>query len=348
MLYLNKYVTEDMEDIIVRDYIPFDKLFHKTVLITGANGMLAYYFTCVLMHLNKTKNAGIKVVALVRSYNKAKEKFKGFLDDVNFVLINQDVCEPIGFDGKVDYILHAAGSASPKFIKSDPVGIINANTKGTESVLEFARKKGVTNILYTSTREVYGEICGKEWIEETDMGTTDTLEARSCYPESKRMAEQIFKSYSIQYNVPFTLVRIAHSYGPGMDINNDGRVMSDFISDTVNNRNIVLKSDGTAVRAFCYVADAVSAMFAVMLKGENGNAYNISNEEEPIMIRDAAKMLAELFPEKNISVMFEKSADTSGYCNYARVGLSTKKLRELGWTPKVTLKDGLFRTVSSF
>ncbi|MBQ9743433.1 MAG: NAD-dependent epimerase/dehydratase family protein [Ruminococcus sp.] len=347
-LYDKKVVLEDMEELVSRDYVPYEMLKGKTVLVTGATGMLAYYFTMGLMHLNLTRDYGIKVVALVRNKAKAEAKFAGFLSDERFEILAQDVCEPINYDGDIHYIFHAAGACSPYFIRNNPTGIIAANTQGTVSVLELAREKKVTNIIYPSTREIYGKVEGVEFIKETDMGVFDPLDARSCYPESKRIAENILKSYLVQYNVPFTVLRIAHSYGPGMIIDNDGRVMSDFISDAVNSRNIVLKSDGMAQRAFCYVTDAVAAIFLAMLKGENGQAYNLANETEPTPIRDVAKMLSELFPERNIDVIFEISGDTSGYCNYTRVGLDTAKLQALGWKPEIKLRDGLKRTVVSF
>lgn len=345
-LYKNKEFFADIDELTSRD-IPFEKLNNKTVMITGANGMLAYCFTLALMHLNIEKGYNIKVVALVRNVQKAKKKFEGFLSDGRFVLLGQDICTPIDYYGDVNYIFHAAGNASPYFIKNDPVGIIAANTQGTVNVLEFARNKSIENIVFASTREVYGKVDGVEFISEDDMGVFDPLDARSCYPESKRMAETIFRSYNIQYGVPFTVTRIAHSYGPGMIIGNDGRVMADFISDTVAGRNIILKSDGLAERAFCYVTDAVAGIFLVMLKGEIGEAYNIANETEPMAIRNVAIMLSELFPEKGINVAY-KHTDDSSYCKYARVGLSTAKIEALGWQPKIKLIDGLRKTVLSF
>lgn len=346
-LYKKDVVLRDMEELTSRSYIPFENLKGKSVLVTGATGMLAYYFTMALMHLNIEKNYDIRVIALVRNKEKAQKKFEGFLTDSRFEILAQDVCEEIKIDGAVDYIFHAAGAASPYFIKNDPTGIIAANTEGTVNVLELAREKKA-QVVYPSTREIYGKVEGVEFIKETDMGVFDPLEARSCYPESKRIAETILKSYQVQYGVPFTVLRIAHSFGPGMIINNDGRVMADFISDAVNSRNIVLKSEGLALRAFCYVTDAVAAIFAVMLKGQCGEAYNLANETEPTPIRDVALTLSELFPERNIEVVFEISTDTSGYCNYTRVGLDTAKLEALGWKPEVKLRDGLKRTVVSF
>lgn len=347
-LYDHEIVKRDMEEIISFPYIPFEKMNHKRVLITGANGMLAYYFTCVLMYLNQQKGMDISVVALVRSKEKALKKFSIFLQNPNFILLHQNICDPISIKLPVHFILHAAGASSPKYIKNEPLEIIKANVQGSFQVLEFARRNPIESILYTSTREIYGKVEGKQWIEESDMGILDPLDSRSCYPESKRMAEQIFKSYHIKYHIPFTIVRIAHSYGPGMDIEQDGRVMSDFISDIVNKRDIILKSDGTAIRAFCYLTDTITAMYMAMLSGKNGEAYNISNETEPYSIRVVAEKLLKLFPELNAKLVTRKETESGLYCNYTRVGLSTKKIELLGWKPIITLEQGLYRTVQSF
>lgn len=348
MLYNNEIVKNDMFEIINRKNIPFDKLNNKTVLITGANGMLAYYFTCVLMHLNIYNHYDINIIALVRNIEKAKEKFKDFYNDSRFKLLNQDICEPIMLNENINYILHAAGGASPYFIENDPVGIIKANTQGTINILEYVRKHPVENILYTSTREVYGKVSNVELIKEEDMGTIDPLDSRSCYPESKRMSEQLFKSYYNQYKIPYTIVRIAHSYGPGMIINNDGRVMADFISDVVKNKDIIIRSTGEAIRAFCYITDAVSAMFLAMLKGEVNTCYNIANETEPMMIRDIAKTLVKEFDYKNLKVVYDTSTDQSYYCNYKRIGLDTSKIELLGWKPEISICEGMRRTVLSY
>lgn len=346
--YNNEIVQRDLDELLEGN-IPFEQLREKTVLITGASGMLASYMAYTLMHLNIKKAYGIKVIALVRNKEKAEARFSEFLNHECFSLLVQDVCEEITLDENVDYIIHAAGNASPKFILNDPVGIIKANTIGTMNVLEFAKKCNVKNVLYTSTREVYGKVDNVEEIYEENMGVMDPTELRACYPESKRMAETILESYRVQYGVPYVTTRIAHSYGPGMAIDEDGRVMSDFISDIVNNRNIVLKSVGTAKRAFCYITDAVSAMFLVMLKGQIGEAYNIANETEEKEIREVADMLVKAFPERGLEVVFDIPKEQSaGYSKMGRVKLNTGKVEKLGWKCNVALKEGIKRTVKSY
>ena len=347
-LYSKDVVREDMERMAASQMVPFEMLRDKTILITGATGMLALYMTYACMYMNERDNLNIRVLALVRNEKKAQDRFAEFLGKPNFAIYAQDVCEPLRVIDHVDYIVHAAGAASPFFIKNDPVGIVSANTVGTMNVLEFARQTGAIKTIFLSTREIYGEVKGVEWIREEDMGLLDPAESRSCYPESKRMAEQIFKSYYNQYGVPYVVARIAHSYGPGMIIENDGRVMADFICDTVHGRDIIMKSEGLAERAFCYITDAVSALFLILLKGEVTQAYNVANETEAKAIREVAQMLVDLFPGDGRKLIFDIQTDTSGYCAYKRVGLATAKLEKLGWRPQVDLEQGLVSTVKSF
>lgn len=349
MGYRNKIVQEDMKFLEHQNF-SIEKMKNKKIMITGASGMLATYIVYFCMYLNETKDYNIRVYALVRNEKKAWGRFEDFKDDKNFRLLVQDVCEPIAIEENLDYIVHAAGNASPQFILNDPVGIINANTVGTMNVMELAKKMEGVKVLYTSTREVYGKMPDEVTrITEDSFGYLDPMDRRACYPESKRIAESILQGYFYQYGVKSSIVRIAHSYGPGMAINNDGRVMADFISDVVNNRNIVLKSTGEAVRAFCYITDAVSAMLLVLLDGENGMAYNIANEKEPQMIREVARDLVEAFPEKSLKVVFDIPEEMSlGYSKMGRVELSTEKVEKLGWRPEVSLREGMVRTVRSF
>lgn len=346
---MNKVIKKDMDNLI--NDCPYIKDFKdKTILVTGANGLIAKNLVYFFLELNKQKKSNTKVVALVRNLDKAKGVFKDYLNDENLIFLVQDVCEKIVYEDKVDYIFHAAGSASAAAIKADPVGIIRANTLGTMNVLDFAKIKNVKNVVFPSTREIYGKVDGVDSITEDVMGVIDPLDSRNCYPESKRLAEAIFKSYSVQYNVPFNILRIAHTYGPGMQINNDGRVMADFIGSVVNNKNIVLNSDGSAIRAFCYVSDAIYGILTVMVNGKIGEAYNLANEDEPYMIRDVAKMLVELYPDKNLKVEFTNPTDEikKGYVSYKIVKLNTKKLENLGWKKKISLLDGMKRTVDYF
>ena len=345
--YYKKIVQDDMEDIFDRE-IPFEKLENKSVLITGATGMLATYIVYFLYYLNINKKKNIKIYALVRNSKKAEKIFNNLLKDKNFNIIEQDIEKEINISQKIDYIFHLASSANPKTILEDPVGIIKANTIGTINVFEFARLNN-SKVFFSSTREIYGSIKEKEYISEEEMGILKCLERRACYPESKRIAETICNSYYLQYNIDYQIARIAHVYGPGMNIENDGRIMSDIMSDVINNKNIILKSDGSALRAFCYISDAIRGIFTIVLNGEKNSVYNLSNEEEEISIKELSELFIKLFPKKKLEVEYNiPNSNLEVYTNYKRNGLDNKKLYNLGWKIKIKLKEGIKKTILSF
>ncbi len=345
--YKNMVVQEDLKQM-AEEHLDWHQFDGKTILVTGATGMLATYISYFLLYLKEEKGIDLKLIALCRTKSKAEKTFINFLDKPYFDLVLQDVCEPINFNGGIDYIFHLAGNASPHFINTDPVGIVKSNMLGTFNVLELAKEKNVTKVLFASTREVYGKNEEEECLTEASFGTIDPMENRSCYPESKRAAETIFRSYFLQYGVNFNALRIAHSYGPGMNLNSDGRVMADLMGNVVKSENIILKSSGEALRAFCYITDAVLGIFYATLKGEPGEAFNLANETEEISIRNLAQMLVSLRTDKTLKVVFEIPESNIGYCNYKRVGLNTNKIEKLGWHPQVSLKAGCQRTLLSF
>lgn len=345
--YKNKVVQEDMR-LMAEEHLDWQLFDGKTILVTGATGMLATYISYFLLYLKEEKGIDLNLLALCRTKSKAETIFKDFLNKPYFGLLLQDVCDPIQYDGSIDYIFHLAGNASPHFINTDPVGIVKSNMLGTFNILELAREKNSSKVIFASTREVYGKNEKEDCLTETSFGIVDPIENRSCYPESKRAAETIFRSYYLQYGVDFNALRIAHSYGPGMNLHGDGRVMADLMGNVVDGENIELKSTGEALRAFCYITDAVTGIFYVALKGEPGEAYNLANEKEEISIRDLAQMLVSLRKDKNLKVVFNNPDKNLGYCNYKRVGLNTNKLEKLGWKPIVGLKDGCEKTIKSF
>src|SRR5690554_2873808 len=243
--YKNQVVLHDLNELH-KSGVNWENLRGKTILVTGATGMIASYFTFMLMYLNEQEDLKMKLKLLARNIDKLNLIFGEERGSIEFIV--QDVCEKFESIGSIDFIIHTAGCASPYHILHDPVGIIKANILGTQNILELARNANTQKVIFTSTREIYGKINDISVISEGDMGIIDPLDYRSCYPESKRAAETLLKSYSIQHGINFNTLRIAHVYGPGMQLENDGRVMADLINDTLNEGDIQLKSDGTAVR----------------------------------------------------------------------------------------------------
>jgi nucleoside-diphosphate-sugar epimerase len=345
----NTTISDDLLDII-NNPIRWSEFSQKTILISGANGFLpAYIVETLLLLLKKNIIKGTKILALVRNIDKAKARFENYLENDNLQFIIQDVSDPIDIECNVDFIIHAASQASPKYYGTDPVGTLSANTLGTINLLKFAQKNSIESFLYFSSSEVYGILDeAKIPTKESDYGYIDPTNVRSCYAESKRMGETICVSWLKQYNIPVKIVRPFHTYGPGMALD-DGRVYADFIADIVNNRDIVMQSDGSAMRSFCYLADATIAFFLVLLNGVNGEAYNVGNSDCEISILNLANKLVSLFPEKGVKVVTKNTQNM----NYLKSAVSRNcpdmtKINNLGWYPKTKINEGFHKTINSY
>ena len=335
---------------VLAEPLPWERFAGQTFLITGAAGMLAKPIIDVLLALDER----ITIYGLVRDLASAKLRFdESVLRDARFHLLVHDLCEPLVLDRPVDFIIHAASLASPKYYGVDPMGVLLPNTVGTYQLLKFAQTHSTKGFLFFSSAEVYGLLPPVETggpdritIDESMFGTLDPLSPRACYPESKRMGETLCKSWQTQYGLPVTIVRPFHTFGPDLKLD-DGRVFADFSSDIVNNRDIVLKSDGSARRSFCYVSDAIAGIFTAWLLGQPGEAYNIGNDENNVSMRELAELLVTLFPEKKLSVRVEQDRPTpttgTGAVAYAMPDLS--KIRALGWRPRVPIADAFYRTI---
>lgn len=345
---MNYIIEEDLK-FITGSKLDWDLFSGKNILITGANGFLPAYTVETLLYLNimKKLTKPCKIIAVVRNVNHARERFSDYLDNPAFKLMVHDISEPFHIKEKVDFIIHAASPASPKYYGIDPVGVIMPNVIGTINILNIAKEKGST-VMYFSSAEVYGKNTKNNSIKENSYGTLDPLDLRSCYGESKRMGENLCISYGHQYNIPVKIVRISHTYGPGMKLD-DGRVFADFVSDIVNDRNIKLKSDGSVTRSFCYISDATIGFFTVLLQGGKNEAYNVANPDQTISIKELANTLVNLFPEKKLKVLFSKQDNL----NYIETKINKNKpdigkIKKLGWHPVISVEEGFYRTVMSY
>jgi nucleoside-diphosphate-sugar epimerase len=345
---VNKIIEEDIAYIAAQD-LDWERFRNKTIFISGATGFLPSYLIYTLLYLNDKFDLDLKVVGLARNESKAVKQFQSESKRKDFTLLIQDVCEPVSFNHKLDFIIHAASQASPKYYGTDPVGTLNANVLGTHNLLQLAQKNSTESFLFFSTSEVYGTVSEDQIpTKETDYGYIDPLNVRSCYAESKRLGETMCVSWMKQFNVPVKIVRPFHTYGPGMDLN-DGRVYADFVSDIVNNRNIEMTSDGKAMRAFCYIADATVAFFLILLNGKPGEAYNAGNPNEESSIIDLAHRLVGIFPERNLKVIEHKQTkDGYLHSNVSRICPDISKINALGWKPVTNIETGFRKTIMSY
>jgi nucleoside-diphosphate-sugar epimerase len=345
----NNVIREDVDRILSAD-LPWECFRGATVLVTGASGFLPAYLVECLSELSR-RGYATKIIGLIRDLPKAQKRFAHLLDSQCLSLIRHDISVPFPESlPKIDYIVHAASQASPKFFGVDPVGTMTANTLGTAFALDVGRRSNVRGFLFFSSGEVYGTPGNPESpISEDQYGYLDPTNVRSCYAESKRCGETMCVSWSHQYAVPAKIVRPFHTYGPGMALD-DGRVFSDFVADAVAGRNIVLKSDGTDIRPFCYLGDATLGFLCVLLKGDPARAYNVANPNTEISIGELAKIIAGLLPERNLAVVRQSRPTGAAYIQSAvkRALPNIERITQLGWTPKVSISEGFRRTIDSY
>lgn len=341
-------IEEDLKKI-VSSGLPWDRLFGKTVLISGANGFVPFYVLDTLLYLNETARAGIHAIAVVRNKERAMRRLGPFVGRADLNIVVQDVRDAYTGKERVDFVIHAASQASPKFYSSDPVGTFAANTLGTWRMLEVARDSRTEGFLFFSSGEVYGRADDPAVaVDESSFGSLDPLNIRSCYAEGKRAGETLCACWHSQFGIPIKIARLSHTYGPGMDLN-DGRVFADFVADVVAGRNIVMKSDGSARRPFCYIADTVEGIFSVLLKGKNGEAYNVGAESETSIL-ELAELLCQLFPERKCRVVRQERNPGDPYLASPIAGghFDLSKIRSLGWEPTIGVREGFWRTVKSY
>ena len=344
-LYDNTDYLEDVRRTAQLD-LPWDRLKDKAVLISGATGLVGSFLIDVLMERNEQFSMNCRIYALGRSEEKAKARFGARSGDPLFSFIPYDINLPFVQNdiGKVDFVLHLASNTHPMQYSTDPIGTITTNIIGLQNMLEFACAHDAERFAFASSNEIYGENRGDaELFDEEYCGYIDCNTLRAGYPESKRCGEALCQAYRKQKGIDVCIPRLTRSYGPTM-LMSDTKAISQFIRKGIAGEDIVLKSAGTQYYSYTYVADAVSGLLTVLLKGESGEAYNIADEASDIRLRDLAELIAQNAGRK---VIFEipDAVEAQGYSKATKARLDGAKLRELGWKPFYDIKDGISRTM---
>jgi NAD dependent epimerase/dehydratase family. len=316
---------------------------NSTVLVTGATGFIGGLIVEQLIAMNLEYNTGIKLVLPVRNIEKAREKYPEVDEKYKSITLIETSLEDIRPempDMPVDYIFHCASTTKSSVMVSNPVEVADGIVIGTKNILELARIKQVKSMVYLSSMEAYGIVgddCGL--VTENMLGDVDIFSARSCYPLGKRMAEHYCYIYYKEYGVPVKIARLAQVFGYGVD-KNDSRVFAQFARAVINNKDIVLHTKGLSMGNYCESKDAVRALFTILEKGENGEAYNVVNEENTMRICDMARMVAEKVALGRIKVVFDiPDSNAYGYASDTHLRMSSEKLRKLGWKPTKNLED---------
>lgn len=329
------YYEEEIKKILADTYINVGFFKNKNALITGATGLIGQYFVDFFLRL------GSKVTVLVRKYSVAQKIFKNKVEIIECNVENIDIDKI----KRVDYIIHAASPANPTAFDIDPIGTIHANVNGTENMLKLAKKYNVP-IVFTSSCEIYGENIYNKPLREEDYGIVNCVKPRSCYTESKRLAENLIVSYNKQYGINFLIARIAYCYGGNFSAN-DNRVVPEFIRMALNKKKITLRSSGAMVRSYIYVADVVESILFLLSKKIYG-IFNIANRNSITSIRELAENICKLTCA-TFEIDAEFQNDDQGVAPFTNGILDSSKLENiLPCKMRYNIIDGLKSAVAIF
>lgn len=342
-IYDSKLWISDLDETI--DALPeLGELAGKSVLVTGCTGLICSAIVDVLLHWNKTHEGKITILAAGRDIQRILNRFypyslSEFLSVVKYdsTLIDNEFI----FD--CDYIIHGASNASPNKIVKEPVETMLSNFMGMKCLLDYARATGVKRIIYISTSEVYGRKNTADPSKINDYGWIDILNPRNSYSIGKCAAETLCTSYFDEYGVDSVIVRPGHIYGPTA-VESDNRVSSAWAYAVARGEDIVMKSDGSQIRSYCYCLDSASAILKVMLRGEPVHAYNISNPESIIDIRGMARILTKSAGVE-LKMELPTEAEKKGFNPMSNSSLDSTELLNLGWRGLFNAERGFSHTV---
>lgn len=319
--------NQDIKIVAEQPY-NWDRLTNKTILISGGTGFIGTFIIEVLRYRNVFYHQGIKVISLSR---------RGRVSDDMVKYLSADITQKIDLDEDVNFILHLASNTHPRQYAEDPIGTITTNVFGCNNLLQLAVQNNIERFLLASSVEIYGQ-GAKIPMLESYVGYIDCNNARSGYNEAKRTCEALCQSYRTQYGVDSVVVRLARVFGA--DSKKDSKAMSQFMAKAVSGEDIILKSKGLQRYSYCYVADAASAIFNVLMNGKDGEVYNVADEDENMTLGEYAEYIAGL---ANRKVIMQIEDDNSvSKATYAL--LDTSKIKGLGWKPIYSIKDALNRT----
>jgi len=320
-----------------------------TLLVTGAGGFLCSFVLDAIAALNAVFDKPCRVIALDNFRTGLPDRIEHLQSDPNFSFFPHDVTTTFEPEGPVMWVLHGASIASPTFYRRYPLETIDANVSGTRLMLELAQRAEALAFLQLSSSEIYGDP-DPSAVPTTEeyLGRVSCTGPRACYDESKRLGETICSTFHRLYGTPIKIVRPFNVYGPGQRLD-DARIIPDIMSAALEERPIVLFSDGRATRAFCYISDFVRGMLLTLVSAPSGEAYNLGNDEE-VTIGNVAQTVADIVNSPNVRVEHRPSLDADYLTDnpQRRCPSLAKVTAATGYRPSITLREGLTRTLSSY
>jgi nucleoside-diphosphate-sugar epimerase len=351
-------IQEDLDYICHNLTEEFNTMGGHNLLITGGAGFLGYYFVQAALHWNKTADPSkIIRVTVYDNYSRGVPTWLIDLEaDANLTLVKHDIRNPLPEDvGDFPYIIHAASIASPTYYRKDPIGTMDANVNGLRMLLEYFKQrqdqgKPTNGFLFFSSSEIYGDPTPENIPTPEDYrGNVSCTGPRACYDEAKRYGETLCVNFAQQYGLPIKAARPFNNYGPGLKIT-DRRVLPDFARDVLAGRDIVMLSDGSPKRTFCYSADSITGYYKVLVKGHAGEGYNIGVESPEISMAELAdkvvSLAKDLFGYQG-KVVRQPSEDKDYLIDNPnrRCPVITKARTHLGYDPKILVDEGLRRSL---
>jgi len=313
----------------------------KSFLITGATGLIGTFLIDVLMKANEA-GAGISIYAVGRSGERAKERFGEYFQSSLFTFIQQDVIVPFNDSIHVDFVVPLASNTHPLAYSAYPIETALINFEGAKHSLDLAYRCGA-EVLYPSSVEIYGNAGDVNAITEDYTGKLNLSNARSCYPESKRLSEALCQAYKAEKGICVKIARLSRVFGPTM-LMNDSKASSQFLKKAISGDDIVLKSSGLQRFSYTYVADAVNAMLFIIKNGDNGVAYNISAQSCDVQLKQFAQICASI-AGKDVVFEVPDLSEKRGYSVAVNAIMDNSLLKSIGWTPQYTMENAVSRTV---
>ena len=342
---MNNILKEDIQ-LFASRFALATELEGKTIAITGSTGLLGACMVHCLLALQAQRGVNLHIVAVVRNMEKAVHLFGEEHEELSYYQYDFSSTEPFQPKRKVDYLFHfAAPTVSKDFIEK-PVETMNTVYMGMQNILNYAEQAKLESLVLASTLEVYGTITDDSTpLTEDKQGYLDPMATRSSYPLAKRAAEGLCHNYAVEKQVKVKVARLAQTFGAGVSTQ-DNRVFAQFARSVIHNEDIILHTTGELSRCYCYTTDAISAMLYILLKGEDGTAYNVANEATYISIRQMAELVAETFNPDHVHVVIEMQ-EGLGYSPTTKLRLDTQRIQSLGWTPCYNMKDMFGRLIAS-
>lgn len=346
---MHNIIEEDLNTIIKNLGDEIKALGGKTLLISGGAGFLGSYLVAVILKLNRgVLKRPCRVIVMDNFITGSKKNTIRDVKDPNCEFIEHDVRLSLPRAIEADYVIHAAGLASPYYYQKYPLETIEVAVAGTKNFLEFSKEKKVKSFLYFSSSEIYGDP-NPNFIPtpEEYWGNVSSLGPRACYDESKRLGETLSMTYFHLFGVPIKIVRPFNVYGPGMKIN-DYRVIPTFMVKALRGEFLPVHDKGNQTRTFCYVTDAIQGFFRVLLRGRAGQAYNVGRTEEEVNMATLASLITNLAPTKSKIQLVNYPESYPAGEPQRRCPDLTKIKQETGYDPQINLETGLKRTLEWF